>query len=145
MPVGDALDHEWFCERAEAEIARMASVASGAGLSAVVPTCPGWTVARLVKHTGIIHRWATEIVATRAAARIEQRDLDVGLPDSEAGYPSWLAAGAAPLGRRATRGGAGYPGLGVGSGAVVRLVGAADAARDDRAPGGRRTGRRRRS
>jgi uncharacterized protein (TIGR03083 family) len=96
--VGDALDHEWFCERAEAEIARMASVASGAGLSAVVPTCPGWTVARLVKHTGIIHRWATEIVATRAAARIEQRDLDVGLPDSEAGYPSWLAAGAAPLG-----------------------------------------------
>lgn len=98
MPVGDALDHEWFCERAEAEIARMASVASGAGLSAVVPTCPGWTVARLVKHTGIIHRWATEIVATRAAARIEQRDLDVRLPDSEAGYPSWLAAGAAPLG-----------------------------------------------
>jgi uncharacterized protein (TIGR03083 family) len=95
--VGDALDHEWFCERAEAEITRMASVASGAGLSAVVPTCPGWTVARLVKHTGIIHRWATEIVSTRAAARIEQRALDVGLPDSEADYPSWLAAGAAPL------------------------------------------------
>ena len=75
----------------------MASAASAADLSGAVPTCPGWTVTRLVRHTGIVHRWATQIVATRAAARIEQRDLDVGLPDSEAGYPSWLAAGAAPL------------------------------------------------
>ena len=45
----------------------MASVASGGRtVGAVVPTCPGWTVADLAKHTGIIHRWATEIVATRA-------------------------------------------------------------------------------
>ena len=75
----------------------MASAASAADLSAAVPTCPGWTVTRLVRHTGIVHRWATQIVATRAAARIEQRSLDVGLPDSAAGYPSWLAAGAPPL------------------------------------------------
>jgi len=95
--VGEVLDHEWFCARAEAEIARMALAASEAGASAVVPTCPGWTVARLVKHTGIIHRWVTEIVATRADARIDQRSLDVGLPDSDAGYPAWLASGAAPL------------------------------------------------
>ena len=45
----------------------MASVASAADLSAAVPTCPGWTVTRLVRHTGIVHRWATQIVATRAA------------------------------------------------------------------------------
>jgi len=95
--VGEVLDHEWFCAGAEAEIARMAAAASEAGVSAVVPTCPGWTVARLARHTGIVHRWATEIVATRAGARIEQRSLDVGLPASDAGYPAWLAAGAAPL------------------------------------------------
>jgi len=91
------LDHDWFCDRAEAEIAAMAAVVSGADTAAAVPTCPGWTIARLVKHTGIIHRWAEQIVATRASARIDQRDLDVGLPASEAAYAGWLAAGAAPL------------------------------------------------
>ena len=106
----------------------MASAASAADLSGVVPTCPGWTVTRLVRHTGIVHRWATQIVATRAAARIEQRDLDVGLPDSEAGYPSMARGRGGTARRRATRGGARYPSLGVGPGAVVRLVGAANAA-----------------
>ena len=75
----------------------MASVASGAGLSAAVPTCPGWTVARLVRHTGIIHRWATEIVATRAAARIEQRTWTWGCRIPRPATRPWLAAGAAPL------------------------------------------------
>jgi uncharacterized protein (TIGR03083 family) len=95
--VGEVLDHEWFCARAEAEIARMAAVAAGMDPGAPVATCPGWTVARLVKHTGIVHRWAEWIVATRASARIEQRDLEVGLPAAEASFPRWLAAGAAPL------------------------------------------------
>ena len=72
----------------------MAAVAAGMDPGAPVATCPGWTVARLVKHTGIVHRWAESIVATRASARIEQRDLEVGLPAAEASYPRWLAAGA---------------------------------------------------
>ncbi len=33
-----------------------------AGLGAPVPTCPGWTVAGLVSHQGLVHRWATSIV-----------------------------------------------------------------------------------
>ncbi len=89
--------HEWFCARAEAEIARMASVAAGASPGTPVPSCPGWTMAKLVKHTGIVHRWAGHIVATRARARTEQRDIEAGLPADEAAYPRWLAAGAAPL------------------------------------------------
>lgn len=91
------LDHEWFCERAGAEIARMSSVVSGADPAAPVPTCPEWTVAKLVKHTGIVHRWVTHIVSTRSSERVDQRDLEVGLPDSEALYADWLAAGAEPL------------------------------------------------
>ncbi len=91
------LDHEWFCERAGAEIARMARVARGADPGTAVPTCPQWTVAKLVKHTGIVHRWATQIVLSRSSSRIEQRDLQVGLPPSEDSYADWLAAGAAPL------------------------------------------------
>jgi uncharacterized protein (TIGR03083 family) len=91
------LDHEWFCDRAEAEIAAMASVARGADPALPVPTCPQWSVARLVKHTGIVHRWATHIVSTRSSTRVEQRDVEAGLPAAESGYGDWLAAGAAPL------------------------------------------------
>jgi uncharacterized protein (TIGR03083 family) len=91
------LDHEWFCQQVEAEIARMASVVAGADLVTPVPTCPDWTLTRLIGHTGFVHRWATKIVETRATAQIGRRDLDQGLPATEDGYPGWLAAGAAPL------------------------------------------------
>jgi uncharacterized protein (TIGR03083 family) len=42
----------------------MADLASG-DLQAVVPTCPGWTLADLVEHTGFVHRW--QIAAVRDA------------------------------------------------------------------------------
>lgn len=32
--------------------------ATSSGLTAAVPTCPGWTVADLVRHQGVVHRWA---------------------------------------------------------------------------------------
>lgn len=95
--MGEVLDHEWFCERAEAEIARMAAVVSGFAPSAPVPTCPDWTVARLIEHTGSVHRWVTRMVSTRASERLDRRSLELGLPPDEAAYPGWLAAGAAPL------------------------------------------------
>src|SRR3974377_1456227 len=74
----------------------MASVAAGTDPALEVRTCPGWTAAKLVKHTGIVHRWAERIVATRTSARIDQRDIEIGLPAAEVGYPAWLAARAAP-------------------------------------------------
>src|SRR5215472_1276199 len=91
----------------------MASAVSEAGLSVAVPTCPGWTIGRLVAHTGTVHRWATEIVATRATAPVDRHGLDMGFPDEGSGWGAWLEAGAVPL------------------------MAAADAARDNRAPGGR--------
>ena len=90
-------DHEWYCAGAEAEIALMAVAVSGADLSGTVPTCPGWTMGRLVAHIGVVHRWATQIVATRATAPVDRRDLDTGFPDEDSGWAAWLAAGAAPL------------------------------------------------
>lgn len=33
------------------------------GLGADVPSCPGWTVERLIGHTGRVHRWATSFLA----------------------------------------------------------------------------------
>lgn len=42
---------------------RMAQLAEG-GLDARVPTCPDWSLADLIDHTGRVHRWMT--AATRA-------------------------------------------------------------------------------
>jgi uncharacterized protein (TIGR03083 family) len=91
------VEHEWFCARTGDEIARMAAAAEGANPATPVQTCPDWTLARLVKHTGIVHRWAARIVTTRSSERIERNALDAGLPPAEAAYPEWLASGAAPL------------------------------------------------
>jgi uncharacterized protein (TIGR03083 family) len=91
------MEHEEYCARAGAEIARMAAVAEGADLRAPVPSCPEWNLARLVKHTGIAHRWVTAIVATRATGPVSPRSVDAGLPPDPAQYPKWLASGAGPL------------------------------------------------
>ncbi len=53
----------------------LAEVAERAGTDAAVPTCPGWRVADLLRHTGAVHRWATAYVAER---RLEP----VGFPDA---------------------------------------------------------------
>jgi uncharacterized protein (TIGR03083 family) len=95
--VGEILHHEWFCEQTGAEIARMASLVAGADPAEPVPTCPPWSVARLVKHTGIVHRWVTHIVSNRSGDPVSQRDVAAGLPDLQTAYPGWLADGAAPL------------------------------------------------
>ncbi|WP_267243370.1 maleylpyruvate isomerase family mycothiol-dependent enzyme [Streptomyces sp. PR69] len=41
----------------------LAGAAQAAGTAAAVPTCPGWTVRDLLRHTGMVHRWATAFVA----------------------------------------------------------------------------------
>ena len=51
----------------EAAAAALADRAEGAGLTAPVPTCPGWSVADLVAHLGMVHRWATSHVRNDGA------------------------------------------------------------------------------
>ncbi|MEU2184453.1 maleylpyruvate isomerase family mycothiol-dependent enzyme [Streptomyces thermolilacinus] len=41
----------------------LAEAAEQAGSDAEVRTCPGWTVRDLLRHTGMVHRWATAFVA----------------------------------------------------------------------------------
>ena len=97
MRVAEVLDHAWFCEAGEAEIAALAAVVADVpDLSAEVPTCPGWTVADLAGHTGSVHRWATSIMVSHADSRTP-------LPEPQTPWSSadelaeWLAAGAKPL------------------------------------------------
>ncbi len=56
----------------------LASGAASAGLDAVVPTCPGWQVRDLLRHTGFVHRWAAGYVADQRAEMIGTPD-DAGL------------------------------------------------------------------
>ena len=91
------LDHDWFCERAEKEISTLAAVVADApdvGLD--VPSCPGWTLTDLARHTGANHRWASTIVETEAAGRIPFPAVESPW-DSADGLALWLASGATPL------------------------------------------------
>jgi uncharacterized protein (TIGR03083 family) len=91
------LSHEWFCERAGAEIEALAAVVGGAPDIAVrVPACPGWTVADLAGHTGNVHRWATAIVTARAAERPPFPELESPWSSAD-GWARWLTSGAVPL------------------------------------------------
>ncbi|MEU6476945.1 maleylpyruvate isomerase family mycothiol-dependent enzyme [Streptomyces sp. NPDC047017] len=41
----------------------LARAADEAGTGAAVPSCPGWRVRDLLRHTGAVHRWAAAFVA----------------------------------------------------------------------------------
>ena len=60
-----------------------------------VPTCPGWTFRQLATHVGRGHRWAAQIMATRATAPIPTREVADGkLPEDPAQHAPWLNASA---------------------------------------------------
>ncbi|MFD7059069.1 maleylpyruvate isomerase family mycothiol-dependent enzyme [Streptomyces sp. NPDC059906] len=52
-----------YVETLDREGALLAAAAEAAGSDAEVPTCPGWRVRDLLRHTGMVHRWATAFVA----------------------------------------------------------------------------------
>jgi uncharacterized protein (TIGR03083 family) len=59
------------------EGSRLADAAAGAGLGALVPTCPGWTVRDLLVHTGAVHRWAADHML---GGYTEERPMDETAP-----------------------------------------------------------------
>src|SRR5262249_30451263 len=76
----------------------LAGEAQRAGLAARVPSCPGWAVRDLLKHTGYVHRWATGFVAQgliRPAGDSEEEILSQGPGDAE--LPGWFREGHAAL------------------------------------------------
>ena len=87
----------------------LADTAQRSGLAAAVPSCPGWAVRDLLKHTGYVHRWATGFVAeglTRPGGASEEEILGQGPADAE--LPGWFREGHAALVRAL---GAADPGL----------------------------------
>ena len=65
-------------------VSAFAGHAQEAGLDVPVPTCPDWTVRRLIGHQGMVHRWAAanlrgktiEIDATERAGRRAPSPVD---------------------------------------------------------------------
>jgi uncharacterized protein (TIGR03083 family) len=73
----------------------LGDAAGQAGLTADVPTCPGWTVRDLLLHVGGVHRWATAVVdgALAEPPDVEQPyDIAAELPEDDA-LPDWFRTG----------------------------------------------------
>ena len=91
--------YEWDVERLATglrdETAAFAAAVGGLDAQRQVLTCPEWRVRDLVGHIGQGHRWAAELVRTRAAAPVpDPRDAEPGDPQE---WTTWLAAGADEL------------------------------------------------
>ena len=86
-------DDRFFAEL-RACTAGLARIIDG-DLERPVPTCPGWTFRQLATHLGRGHRWAAQIVATRATAPVPMRAVADGkLPEDPAQHAHWLNAAA---------------------------------------------------
>ena len=59
-----------------------------------IPTCPGWTMRQLMRHVGRAHRWAAEIIRTKADVSLDPRSVPDGRPpDDTEGALAWLLSG----------------------------------------------------
>ncbi|AJF69548.1 maleylpyruvate isomerase family mycothiol-dependent enzyme [Streptomyces vietnamensis] len=70
-----------YIDALEAAGRGLADAAAEAGTDAEVPTCPGWQVRDLLRHTTMVHRWATTFVAEARTTPI--RDLGETTLDGE--------------------------------------------------------------
>lgn len=100
MPNSPGYDR--FCTWIAVQTGLLRSALDGADLDARVPTCPDWTLRRLVGHLGGAHRWAAELVRTRATGPVPGEAVPgYGGPDgagtgnaSPEALDAWLAEGA---------------------------------------------------
>jgi uncharacterized protein (TIGR03083 family) len=77
-----------------AETARCVATIGDADLTTAVPSCPDWTLADLVRHTGSVQRWFSVLLRSRIQEPPRTREVDLRLPEREDGYPDWLAKSA---------------------------------------------------
>ncbi|MEV6206233.1 maleylpyruvate isomerase family mycothiol-dependent enzyme [Kitasatospora sp. NPDC051914] len=77
------------------ETARFAAAVRGADFATPVPSCPGWTLADLVRHAGSVQRWFSMLLHGRIQEPPRSRDVDLQLPAGDGGWADWLAGSAA--------------------------------------------------
>lgn len=91
----EVLPVDRYLEVVEAAGAALADRAHASGLGAAVPTCPGWTVADLVAHQGMVHRWATSNLRGDGRKSLSEARILQDVPAD--GLLEWLAAGVQEL------------------------------------------------
>ncbi|MFC5288068.1 maleylpyruvate isomerase family mycothiol-dependent enzyme [Actinokineospora guangxiensis] len=78
--------------------AQLTAVLAEANPDLPVPTCPGWTLRKLLTHVGRGDRWAATIVSTRSTGPVDPATVADGKPPADhAGALDWLAAAPALL------------------------------------------------
>lgn len=90
--------HSRFTAMTGAEIDQLAELVRGADLTVRVPWSRGWRLKNLVRHVGIVHRWATRLIVTEARGYRRMRDTDdwPGKPTADEAA-DWLLAERHPL------------------------------------------------
>ena len=91
-----AMDWDDHLNAIERECAAIGAVL-GEGRELGVPTCPGWRVADLAVHLGVIHRWATEMVRTRATEPLRDREKLFGVDPEDPALAEWFEQGTRDL------------------------------------------------
>ncbi|MFH8474964.1 maleylpyruvate isomerase family mycothiol-dependent enzyme [Streptomyces sp. NPDC018000] len=91
------LPHDLYCDEIIGRTDALRAAIKGADLGVTVPTCPDWTLRDLAVHVGRAHRWAGEIVRTRATEAVPHERVPENTPegDDPAVLDAWLADGAA--------------------------------------------------
>jgi uncharacterized protein (TIGR03083 family) len=96
------VEHGEYLEAIKRESTALADALRAGDVATPVPACPGWTIGRLVKHTGTAQRWADTIVERRSTEPVLAKSIDLELSDdaqSDAGrLADWFERGASHLG-----------------------------------------------
>ena len=64
-----------YLDHIDSESQALAAAAHAGGVHTDCPTCPGWTVDRLLGHVGAVHQWAGEMVRQQSTEMIDSRSL----------------------------------------------------------------------
>ena len=87
----------------------LATELKASDLRAPVPSCPGWSLGDLVRHIGGGHRWAEEVVRTRATEWLPDDQVRQVSGDDTGELPGdWLVEGATGLAETLRAAGTGF-------------------------------------
>ena len=85
----------YYLDALRVETERLSIVARRSGLSAAVVYCPGWDVAKLVLHVGVLHRWVMTMVENAMTERLDVHTIERA-PEGDARI-DWLEEGVSDL------------------------------------------------
>ncbi|MFJ8632278.1 maleylpyruvate isomerase family mycothiol-dependent enzyme [Streptomyces sp. NPDC093568] len=95
-----SLSFDRHCDEIISQTAWLTAHVRGADMTVPVHSCPGWNLGQLLRHIGGDHRWAEEIVRTRATGPIPDdlvNDLTPYTHEDASTLVPWLTEGASRL------------------------------------------------